>query len=84
MFNLCVYYITDRQINLTQQPVTFSIARIAKKRFPCLTKYAQIFLLFSNSIGNRNQIGVMQENGIILCNNSPFVHYGAVIVRYEI
>ena len=31
--------------NFTQQPITFSIARIAKKRFPCLTKYEHIFVL---------------------------------------
>ena len=34
----------------------------------------------NNSIGNRNHIGVMQVKGIKLCNNNPFVHYGAAIV----
>ena len=33
-----------------------------------------------NSIGNRNHIGVMQVKGIKLCNNSPFVNFGAAIV----
>ena len=45
------------------------------------TRSLQKFINFlCNSIGNRNHIGVMQVKGIKLCNNSPFVNFGAAIV----
>ena len=71
----------SNQLNCDISIVTVNIFKLELSNvFGQFLEHNILFLIFSNSMGNRNYIGVMQINGIILCNNSPFVHYGVAIV----